>query len=446
MQENSGLQQQLIYQVAKTLVEIPYDKRDKQIILEIQKTLFNKDFPLSIFLKAKFVRVGQTALISKFNEYLSSVGKPSMKGQCNGFFMLWTLAHALGKIQWLYKAYILMLITPTEVIKELPSFNSFVELLIKAIHDAGEESSTKFHINQTDLPTLWKGLAITLGWEEHLKNINIPKKNLVIPFYAPKEEFVNLLNEYGDEILVDGEIYALHSPKHVVGFLNASSYNSFYDANADCGEVVQKYDPKLLADQIVEAYCLDSEATKELSENDYVLFFLISFTYSETRTYKRFDRFKFLQYLLDKYNNINLLNLDGYSLLHLAVKTGDIQLVQFYVENGANINQLFKKHTPLSIAFRLGCFDIANYLMQKDAKISRSMAQHLNLDLPENLFLDESSQSNILIQLKSVNNNNSQVNEQDPKNESTKETAQISPSQEKINDNKIEETAFFSFN
>ncbi len=58
---------------------------------------------------------------------------------------------------------------------------------------------------------------------------------------------------------------------------------------------------------------------------------------------------KLLQRQIESGANINAKNEEGFSLLHCAIRNGQISMVDFLLSSGANVNQVthFKKNTPL---------------------------------------------------------------------------------------------------
>lgn len=65
---------------------------------------------------------------------------------------------------------------------------------------------------------------------------------------------------------------------------------------------------------------------------------------------------------------IHQINSDGYSVLHLAVQCGDVSVVQYLVEQGADIEDSNPEgHTAIHAAARMGHMDIFYFLLSKGA-------------------------------------------------------------------------------
>lgn len=70
-----------------------------------------------------------------------------------------------------------------------------------------------------------------------------------------------------------------------------------------------------------------------------------------------------VEYLVEKGANVNEKDDDGYTPLHVAAKKGYLEIVEYLVEKGAKINEKDKSaKTPLQLAYDNGNQEVVNYL------------------------------------------------------------------------------------
>lgn len=66
------------------------------------------------------------------------------------------------------------------------------------------------------------------------------------------------------------------------------------------------------------------------------------------------------------------INADDGIILHSAIESRNLDMVELITDNGANISQVKADHSPLTLALSLGQTDIANYLIERGADVSYS--------------------------------------------------------------------------
>jgi ankyrin repeat protein len=90
---------------------------------------------------------------------------------------------------------------------------------------------------------------------------------------------------------------------------------------------------------------------------------------------KDIEMVKFL--ISDKRVNINSKNHWDFTPLHFAARSGCLEVVKLLVENGANLeaksSTYYNTNTPLSLAIVNGYLNVANFLIEKRAKMTREM-------------------------------------------------------------------------
>jgi len=74
--------------------------------------------------------------------------------------------------------------------------------------------------------------------------------------------------------------------------------------------------------------------------------------------------------LLDRGENINALDEEGWSLLYMAAMNDDIDMVQYFIEKGAFINSKnVQGLTALMVASSVGALDVVSFLIEHGAQI-----------------------------------------------------------------------------
>ncbi|XP_037546032.1 protein phosphatase 1 regulatory subunit 12C [Nematolebias whitei] len=88
---------------------------------------------------------------------------------------------------------------------------------------------------------------------------------------------------------------------------------------------------------------------------------------------------------------INCSNSDGITALHQACIDGSVEMVEFLVDHGTNVNQVDSEAwTPLHVAASCGHSDIVEFLLQKGASLT---AVNCDGDVPLDIALDETTES-----------------------------------------------------
>ncbi|MBN3293863.1 PP12C phosphatase, partial [Polypterus senegalus] len=87
---------------------------------------------------------------------------------------------------------------------------------------------------------------------------------------------------------------------------------------------------------------------------------------------------------------IDSTNADGITALHQACIDENLEMVQFLVEHGANVNQSDNEGwTPLHVAASCGYSDIAEYLLQHGANVG---AVNCDGDIPVDIAEEEGTE------------------------------------------------------
>jgi len=84
-----------------------------------------------------------------------------------------------------------------------------------------------------------------------------------------------------------------------------------------------------------------------------------------------------VQYLIENKANVNQANFDGTTALYASSFKGHLQVVQYLIQNGADVNQAAKNGiSPLIAAIYNNHTEVAKFLVRNDADIG-----HTKLDL-----------------------------------------------------------------
>lgn len=107
-----------------------------------------------------------------------------------------------------------------------------------------------------------------------------------------------------------------------------------------------------------------------------VFLFVGTFSFSEQQepsiiTAAKTENIEVIQFLLNKGADINECDQFGDTALLIAVAGKNIPLIKYLVEHGANVNPKpgYRGSTPLSLAIKKGNMEIIKYLTDHGAKI-----------------------------------------------------------------------------
>jgi ankyrin repeat protein len=80
-----------------------------------------------------------------------------------------------------------------------------------------------------------------------------------------------------------------------------------------------------------------------------------------------------VSYIIGGSQNINALNTNGETPLHLAARVGNKEIVSLLIQNGAFVNSIdTKNRTPLHYAVKHGHIDIVQLLLDNNAQVTVS--------------------------------------------------------------------------
>lgn len=219
--------------------------------------------------------------------------------------------------------------------------------------------------------------------------------------FSSKEDLLNSINNFNDTLrLMSDDVY------HLVNFENNSTTPLIQAIHTNDLDIIKStlalpyidinYQTEGLKSALLEAVREDSDAVIHYLLSHPQIDIEAKFKFGEGLAFKlaNHNKFEILKDLIENRNlSFNYESKIGHNILHKVVQAGNIEMCQYFLDKGININQISREpKAPIDIAISQNDFTMMNFLLplidakQHNHSFKLSLLEFKNKQIEEFMF------------------------------------------------------------